>query len=124
MGANFAYFLSIEHHISRSDAPAAAVGSIDVPIAAAIIVAGRVAESAGDAVDNAGKPFELDECASGSLVKLDRKAWEAGEAEGGPDFVVAKTGTKAEGSKPAVPMGPRARDDQLSLEFFLVAVVT
>jgi hypothetical protein len=63
--------LFIEHHISWGDALAAAVSGIDVPIAAAIIIARRVAQDASGVVDGAGKAFEFEECSGGSLVKLD-----------------------------------------------------
>jgi len=85
----------MEQHISRSEAPAAAVRYVDVPIGAAIVVAGGVAESAGGAVNVGWKPFEFEECSSGSLVKLDSETGMTAEAEGGPDFVVAKTRAKA-----------------------------
>ena len=113
----------IEHHISRGDASAAAVGDVDVPIAAAIIVAGRVAESARGAVDAARKAFEFEECSGGSLVELDGETWKTAETEGRPEFVIAKARAKAQRSEGFVPAFRRTCDNQFPLELFLVKAV-
>lgn len=119
----FRLFLFIEHHISRGNAPAATVGDVDVPIAAAIIISGRVAESAGDAVNVERKALEFEECSGGSLIKLDSETWKTAETEGGPEFVIAKARAKAQRSEDFVPVFPGTCDNQFPLELFLVAAV-
>ena len=112
--------LFIEHHISRSRAPAAAFGDVDVPIGAAIIVARSETKSASGAIDCERKAFEFEERSGGSLVEFDSATRQRRRRNVVPEFLVPEAGTKTEGAQHFGASASECRDDQLPFELFLV----
>lgn len=59
-----------EDHIFYGATATAAIGGVDVPVCGADILAGRVAEGAGDAINRGGAAFEFEEGADGCFIQV------------------------------------------------------
>ncbi len=81
-----------EQHIFRSDAAAAAIGGVKIPIGGAEVVLRREAESFRGLVDGFWRAFEFEDDADGGFVEIEME-WAAGE--GGAEFFVAEGGAEA-----------------------------
>ena len=114
--ACFARFLRAEHHISRSLAAPAAIGGINVPIGAPIVVA-RQSSQARERPDRwlaVGLPAR-GTCLRGFHRGRDARPGTA-ETERGAEFLVAEGRAEAEGAKDATPAegGPGATSSRSS----------
>ena len=72
--AQFPNFLRIKHHIARSHAAATAIRRINFPISEADIIARRVSEPTGGAIDGCRVPFEFKKGARRCFVKVQMNA--------------------------------------------------
>src|ERR1700723_955807 len=93
-----ARFLCGKQHIFWSDAPPAAIGSVQIPIGRSDIVGGREPESFCGAIDGCGLAFEFEDDADRSFIEVQVQA---AETEGGAEFFVSKTWTKSQGAEDA-----------------------
>src|ERR1700723_2295115 len=93
-----ARFLCGKQHIFWSDAPPAAIGSVQIPIGRSDIVGGREPESFGGAIDGCRLAFEFENDADRSFIEVQVQA---AETEGGAEFFVSKTRTESQGAEGA-----------------------
>jgi hypothetical protein len=96
---------------------AAACGGIEVPIRAAKVVAGTVAQGARNAINGSRAAFELEEHAHWSFVQIDGQA---GEAKTGAIFLVTEGWAKANSAKQGRPAAGNLQG-KLRFDFDLIA---
>lgn len=97
---------------------AAAVGGVDVPICAANVGGGLVAEGAGHAVNRGRAAFEFEEGADGCFIQVQV---EAAEAKTGAVFLVAEGGLKAQRRERGAPIARIMTDDYFPFGAFFEA---
>jgi hypothetical protein len=86
-------FLRRKQHIFWSDAPAAAIGGVKIPVGGAEVVGGRKAEGFCGAIDGLGSAFEFEDDADWGFVEVEVQV---AEAKAGAEFFIAEAGMKAE----------------------------
>ena len=88
----------MEQHISRSNAPAAAFGGVELPVGDAEEVAKGKSQLARRAADCGGRAFELEDSPDGGLVQVDVE-FQTGDAKRGAVFLIAKSGAEAQANE-------------------------